>query len=149
VADLKRLHVSWLAHQAINERDSAPLVAYLRGGGAVTPELAALIADVLEGKVVKAKPKRRKPVAELKRSGVKAEMLRRAVATWRAEIASGENHGLVMECLRAAGYRKPYPETKGAITKAAELLAARMHGLTLAQLDEVIRPRKARAPKIA
>lgn len=58
MVSIEQLGIASIIHNVIERRDSRLLVAHLREGRKVTPELAKLIADLLEG-TVKANPNRK------------------------------------------------------------------------------------------
>jgi len=135
MTDLKDIHIPWLIGEIKKKRDTTLLIHHLRDGRKITPALALLIADLLEGKI-KARPKQKK----LKKWWIKIEfdglkeMLRgNSGQKWRDIAAVLEN----------VGYRGDL-ETKGEITCAAEMCLCHLHGLTKYQLDELLRPRAAR-----
>ena len=135
MTDLKDIHIPWLIGEIKKKRDTTLLIHHLRDGRKITPALALLIADLLEGKI-KARPKRKKRETWFFRHSLESlkEMLR---------DNSGEEFKDNVAALKMAGYQG-VPETKGEIAEAAEMCLCHLHGLTKYQLDELLRPRAAR-----
>jgi hypothetical protein len=142
---LEDLCIQGLIHDCTRKhRDTTQLIKWLREGRKVTPELSLLIADVLEGKV-KAYPK---PSKKETKQGCR--VLAKAFFNYYQEILGdparmqGEwGVTVAAEELARAGHRG-IPESKGEISLAAKHLTAHIRGLTLAQFDELLYPRKSR-----
>lgn len=143
ISQLPRLYAEWLVDEVNKSQNTYELIKYLRSGGEVTPKLAILIADILEGKT-KAKLKYPKH-----RDLLKPINLKLGVEFFRKLIKKGGDPSIVdirqlKKMLAKAGYKGNYPDSKGEITKAAKHLEAMMWGLTQSQFSELIHPRSAR-----
>jgi len=146
MSEISKLHLldsvtfKGLVHSVKNLQKTDELIAWLRAGNEVTPQLAMLIADVLEGKI-NAKHKPKNPMDWLTPSTLRGyvEFLQELIKNGGdPEIGINEIRSL----LKQAGIEGQYPEKKGARTKAAKQCTAYNFGLTLSQLDERMIRRK-------
>jgi hypothetical protein len=137
--DFAVINADWLATNVRETRNTRELVKHLRAGGPVTPDLAALIADLLEGEVrASFKPL---TFADIPRYWIEAN-LNYFKAVLRGDMGVEQWEALV-PILKEAGF-EPEPKTKGQLTKAALYLTQRAFRLTPSQLNELLSPRKAR-----
>jgi len=152
MVDLEDLLIAGLIYSINNEKDTTQLIKWLYEGGRVTPELGALIADILSGKV-KAKPQKTKATSPKRRCALRAEIEYHQENLTEFKKKSEENPrekpiinigcGFTLSWqdmekeLTAAGYHG-VPDTKGEITRAAQHLSARNRGLTAVQIDEIL-----------
>jgi hypothetical protein len=122
-------------------RNASRLVAYLRrvaregsdNAPALSPELAALVADALDGSLkAKCRPF----------TAYEPEHLRRLVDATRELLA--ERHPGALERARRLGHA---PQTKAEVTEAARTIVAFDFGLTRAQLDQRLYPRSGRGKR--
>jgi hypothetical protein len=143
MADLAEIGADWLAVNVRQTRNSADLVQHLRDHGPVTPALAELLADVLEGKL-KVRAKRR-TVRDLPKWYLRERVayFRRVLDADKADRQREVTWELIEPMLREAKLSTEVM-TRGEATHAARVLAANSLGVTLSQFDEALSPRKAR-----
>ncbi len=136
--NIEDYEIPQILFSARRDRDSTLLIDFIRTGGTITPEIRALLVDVLEGKI-KVRPKPQKP-AYLNQGHMRYQIqITRTLLTGESGM-SGEE---IRQWINFIGLKK-VPESKGEITKAAEITVCKMYKITQAQLDEILRPRNAR-----
>lgn len=141
--DLAEVNAEWLVQWVPRNRNSSPLIAHIRGGGPITPALANLVADILDGTVI-AKPKKSK-ATDVRHSptfrlnlNYQVEWIKR-----RLDQPSDDEWNDLEALLAAVGC--PNPDSKPERTRAAAEIVAHLNGLTRYQLDECRFPRRSRA----
>lgn len=137
--DLEGMYTEWLITKVKRTRNTYELIKHLRRRQEVRPELALLIADILEGKI-KAALKLRKKKKSLSEGKLSSSMLEDTVEYYKDELKKPRNDPAwgVMGCaLKQAGY-EGMPKSKREITQAAKLLTCLFRGLTSEQLDAAL-----------
>lgn len=142
----EELHRDSVIAEVVKYQNTTPLIEYLREGKTVTPELAALIADLLSGEKV-GKPRVMKRLLNIRRFAAKIAM------EYYSEILQGdfdlsdqgkvELHDDLQRDAERLGFSVPV-EGKRAANKAAKAIVQNEYRMTKAQFDEFLSPRTAR-----
>ncbi len=146
--DLAEIGIDWLIHCATNERNTTPLVKYIRRGYEIPPRLSLVIADLLEGKI-KASAKQESKVNK------KHKLLLNGQLGAAKEFLRGNttlDHKTYpvayTKLLEIAGYEgNEVLDAKGEISKVAKKYVARLYNLTDSQLESILTNRSERKKK--
>ena len=160
MVSLAEFSASYAVRHVRRFRDTSFLIRHLRAGSVVTPEMAKVIADLLDGSL-RAKPKKPFLTHAMKRNLAQVYVrfyrsLLEDLASDKSPTLEDEDKWAVLsdELCRAGyvgpppdyvgpppDYVGPPPETKGEITNVAKFLTAQILRLSPAQLDEWLRPK--------
>ena len=143
--DLEGMYTDWLIAKVKRTKNTYEIIKHLRRRQEVRPELALLIADILEGKI-KAALKLRKRKKALSESKLSSSMLEDTLGYYKDELKkprSDPGWGVMCCALKQAGH-DGMPKGKYEITQAAKLLTCLFRGLTCAQLDAALGNRQGR-----